>query len=94
MNGTIWKYILRIENTQSVQMPKHAVLLSVGMQADKLCLWALVHPGGKQEHREIYIAGTGHPAHARTMERYNFIGTAIDEGLGLVWHVFDGGPIQ
>lgn len=83
---TIYKYPLAIMGEQSVQMPEYAAILRVGMQAGQLCLWAEVNTDKPIEKRTIEIFGTGHEM---TKTHKDYIGTAIDDQNGLVWHVFE-----
>ena len=80
---TIWKYELRITDTQVVEMPDGAEVLHVGCQAGKICLWALVDPEAALIPYEFQIVGTGHPYEVGTG---GHIGTAVIDPF--VWHVF------
>ena len=82
---TIWKFPLEVEDVQHVFMPAGAEILTVQVQSGLCVMWAICDPGAHQVRRLIRIAGTGHPA-----PEGKYIGTCQD-GLGLVWHVFDGG---
>jgi hypothetical protein len=83
----IYKYELKIEDYQVLQMPKGARVLSVGNQRGKLCLWAVCDQDAPASLRAFEIFGTGNPiSEDRTIER-TFIGTAIVEPF--VWHVFE-----
>ena len=69
----IFKYPLEITGLQEIEMPKGSKILSVQMQYDKPCLWALVDDHTTfVEKREIILAGTGHPIEADNLK---FIGT-------------------
>lgn len=80
----IYDYCLPIVDQQHVYIPEGAQIISVAMQDDVLCLWAIVETVGPIEEREILIRGTGDPL---TGSEGRFIGTISDE---LVWHVFEG----
>ena len=69
-------------------MPKGAEILSVQVQADVLCLWALVDPDAKLQKRVIEILGTGNPIDVPGVT-HKFIGTVQMRGGSLVWHVFE-----
>lgn len=84
----IFKYPLEIEDVQIVTMPRAAKLLTAQVQGGICVLWALVETNNVFVSRKIRIFGTGHPADAASAETY--VATCQD-GLGLVWHVFDGG---
>ena len=83
----IWKYPLKIESKQTLEMPGTGPkLLSVQMQAGVPCLWAVVEPNSEQKSVVVIdIVGTGHILEEDDTERY-FLGT-VQQG-GLVWHVF------
>ena len=86
----IWKYTLKVTDSQGLVMPEGAELLSVGNQRGNLCLWALVPVGkgaGGEECRWVEIHGTGNPIQTETGLERRFIGTAIIEPF--VWHVFE-----
>jgi len=82
---TIWKFPLAIVNWQDVEMPMGATILSVDVQKDILCIWALVDPTRNKVNRRIRIAGTGHEIDPRGLD---YIGTAQMAGGDLIWHVF------
>ena len=82
----IFKYPLVVMDVQVVHMPAGAVILSVDVQRDVPCLWALVNPDAVTSLRRIRMYGTGHPVD--DPPGY-FIGTIQLEGGALVFHVFD-----
>lgn len=84
---TIWKFPLRVADTQQVSVPRGAQILSAQVQHGALCLWALVEPDEPREDRTIVIVGTGNQA--PIMTRLRHIGTAQMAGGSLVWHVFE-----
>jgi len=88
MNQTIWKFNLRVDDVQKIAMPKEAKILTVQIQGELPCIWALVDPRNLDTNRIIQIAGTGHDLSKRIMGDY--IGTFKYDGF-LVFHVFDGG---
>ncbi len=79
----IFKYPLEITDKQTIAMPANAELLSVQVQNQQLCLWALVDTMLPERETEIAIYGTGNPIPDNT-------GWHIDtcQLNGLVWHVF------
>jgi hypothetical protein len=88
MNKTIWKYELKIDDLQNVIMPIGAEILSVQMQNETPCLWALVNPDEKDtDTRYIETFGTGHPVAYDMGSTREFIGTY--QTRGLVFHVFE-----
>lgn len=80
---TIFKYELKITDEQRIDIPEGAKILSVQMQRDTPCLWAMVNTKNKLERRKIAIIGTGNPCWCPD---WDFIGT-IQERV-FVWHVF------
>lgn len=80
----IYKYPIEIADTQYVEMPLGAQILSAQMQGGQLCLWAKVEPDEKKMlKRKILVFGTGHPM---PMAHGAFVDT-VQMG-SLVWHVF------
>lgn len=86
---TVWKFQLRVEDRQIVEMPRGARILSVQSQ-DGLtpCMWALVNPKAPLEARAFAIFGTGHLV-SNEFTADKFIGTVQTMGGSLVWHVFE-----
>jgi len=82
----IFKYKLMITGLQTVVMPKDAEILSVQVQYNDICIWALVDPKNELIERGFNIFGTGHEI-PETVGKY--IGTfQIDDGR-LVFHLFE-----
>ena len=86
---TIWKYEFRVGDEQEVWLPKGAKILTVGVQAERPVLWALVDPKEPDEAVRIQMRGTGHPADG--LEKARHLGTIFMHGGRLVFHVFEGG---
>lgn len=82
---TIWKFPLYLADVQTIEMPAGAKILSVQVQRDNLCLWALVDPDAAKEGTTILIYGTGHKITAANPEH---IGTFQLSDGALVFHVF------
>lgn len=84
---TIWKYPLELRQFQAIIVPYAADLLSVQVQRNVVCLWAMVDSDQpKKETRAIWIFGTGHEIQMPTVTQ--FLGTVQMESGGLIWHVF------
>lgn len=79
---TIYKYPLQM--LTELDLPVGAQILSVHVQNDTTCLWALVTPGAATEKRIFAIYGTGHEV--SDMPK-TFIGT-LHYG-SFVFHVFE-----
>lgn len=83
--GLIYKYPLRLTDTQNVVMPRGARILTVQMQNAVPTLWAEVDPTdsvGEQRHITIIGTGNGH-----TSPHSLYLGTVQDGPF--VWHVFE-----
>ena len=87
MKRVIWKYALRL-GTNVIEMPVKAELLTVQMQRDTICLWALVNPDIAMEQRLIEVVGTGNPIPEPYAVRRYIGSVQLDE---FVWHVFERG---
>lgn len=100
---TIWKFPLDAADSQTIQMPEGAKILTVQVQdqAPSLWqdrtpfLWALIDDANPLEARKIFIATTGNSAEHVGNVKMNtpaaYIGTFQRAGLGgfvLVFHVF------
>lgn len=87
---TIWKYPLRITDTQKILLPVNAKILSVGVQDDEqVCMWAVVEPNVlNKKERIIRMYGTGHQVDLGPTEAL-FIGTVQLFKTSLVYHVFE-----
>lgn len=84
----IYKYQLELADTQLVEMPANAKILSVQIQRTEICLWAMVNPSDGKISRRIFMAATGHEIRHETAFAPH-IGTAQQGDF--VWHFFDGG---
>ena len=83
----VYKYELEITDEQTIRLPFNAELLTVQMQGDKCCLWALVDPRNELNERTICIYGTGQPIPNEI--RLKYISTFQIPHLGLVFHAFE-----
>ena len=89
MKKQIWKYELKIKDTQSIEMPKGSEILTVQTQQGIPCLWALVDPESESEIRTIELFGTGHPIYYDMGISRNYIGTFQMEEGRIVFHAFE-----
>jgi hypothetical protein len=88
--NTIYKYALRQEELQMIQMPAGARVLTVQVQNNVPCLWAIVDPEEKKMvQRGFAIYGTGYPM--RIVEVVQYVGTFQLCDGSLVFHVFTDG---
>ncbi len=80
----IFKYPLRIDAQQELDLPVGARVLTVQLQDGKPCLWALVDEDAEVETITIEMIGTGHPVY----DPGKYLGTVQMEQGKLVLHVF------
>ncbi len=83
----VYKYPVSSINPCICQMPYNAEILSVHVQYNNPCIWALVDPYEELVDREIYVYGTGHdvPDHVINMQ---YVGTFLLSDGNLVFHVW------
>jgi hypothetical protein len=84
----IWKYNLRITDTQSICLPENARILSAQMQNNELYIWVLHDKDYSSEVRHFAIYGTGHDI----PENPGFPIASVQQVFGggsLVWHLFE-----
>lgn len=91
MNNVVYKFQLKIEDSQNLILPIGAKILSVGttdQDSTDIFMWVAVasQPTG-YETRRIRMVGTGQ---GYDMANLSFIGTVIMAGGRFVWHVFEG----
>lgn len=82
----IHKFPLKVTDYQKIQLNKEAELLSVQVQKNIPCLWALVEPNNPTTEITIRIIGTGHPIEED--EKLSFINTIQLLDGTLIFHVF------
>ena len=87
---TVYKYVLPVEDEVRISMPAFAEVLSVGVQNNAVCVWALVDPSVPSLHKTFRITGTGHPI--EDPDKWSFVGTVQLYGESLVFHVFQLDP--
>ena len=86
----IWKYVLPINDKVAILMPRGARILSVQMQGEILCLWALCDPAEPlQNDRYFRVAGTNHPIDDNDDLFYLDSVQMRASEVRLVWHVFE-----
>ena len=82
---TIWKYDLKITDTQVVPIPCAHKFLAAQSQGTNLVAWYLVNPKNPKVNVQFSVVGTGHPI---TKDPGTYMGTAQQYDGRLVWHVF------
>ena len=83
----VWKYQLEVIPQQTIEMPFGAKILTVQVQQETPCIWALVDPALYTIRREIRIVGTGHELGFTSLAKY--LGSFQQLNGSLVWHVFE-----
>lgn len=84
---TVYKYEIPIADEFGLVLPCGAQVLSVQVQRDQPCIWALVDPQEHKKRRRLFrFAGTGHPISASNLL---FIGTFQMDNGALVFHLFE-----
>lgn len=86
MMKTIWKFKLRIEDVQEVEIPADHVILRVKEQYGEPVLYALVDPTSSLTRIEILCAGTGHERD--DLDGKEYLGTTMHLDGSLVLHWF------
>lgn len=81
---TIWKYTIGTGRT--IQVPTGSTVLCAKEQHGELCLWFEVETSAALQPRTFEVFGTGHPMPEAVRE---YIGTAMFDGGGLVFHVYE-----
>ncbi len=83
---TIWKYILKPQSVQIVEMPEGSRILCAHSQCDEICIWVNVWPENTMQTRTIEVIATGE----QFMEApRDYIGTVKLENDRLIFHVFE-----
>lgn len=81
---TVWKYEISM-GLNKIEMPEGAAILTVQMQREKPCLWALVDSSKEKETRQFCIYGTGH----KIANDVIYVNTFQVENGTYVFHVFE-----
>lgn len=88
VNKTIWKFELESIDFQKIEMPIDSEILTIQIQKETLCLWAVVNPEAEKETRRFQVIGTGHQIIVEGNIR-NYIGTYQLYHGDLIFHVFE-----
>ena len=84
---TIWKFRLDMMDEQTINVPIGSTFLSVQVQRDVPCVWALVDDNAPSVPTTVRIYGTGHPIKF-DVTGLEYIGTFQLSGGALVFHLF------
>lgn len=88
---TIYKYVLDIDDEQTLTIPAGGTILHIESVNDSVCMWVRVNDSSPLVPRRFAILGTGHTIPKDVLLKGKFIGTAVTVNGRLVWHVFDLG---
>lgn len=86
---TIYKYPIKIEDEQVIQVPVGATILSVQVQKEQPCVWIAVDTAQSVHARRLYLVGTGQPC--QHVNGCKYVGTFQIQNGNLVFHLFDFG---
>jgi hypothetical protein len=90
MKYEIWKFPFVVADSFDVKMPERARILSVQLQGDTPCMWALVDPEAETETRHFKVYGTGQTVEIPWGTNCQYLGT-WQQG-GFVGHLFGEVP--
>jgi hypothetical protein len=86
---TIYKYQLKeLFRENRVKMPENAQILSIQMQEQYPCIWALVETDNPEIERVIEVIGTGNSIKDLELQERTFIAT-VQLSSQLVFHFFE-----
>lgn len=89
MAKSIWKFNLKADNKQVIEMPLGTVIMSVIDQDDVIVVYGLVNTEEtRKQYNEFLICGTGHDL-PRDIGDYNFVGTVPKYNSTLIAHIFE-----
>lgn len=86
----IFKYALKIQDEQTLELPVGSQILSVAEQRGKMVVYALVAVTDENMSKmkvKILIKGTGHVI-SENISEFKFLGTVKLMGGDLMFHVF------
>jgi hypothetical protein len=87
MSEKIYKYHIKPEAVQVIEMPIGAKILDVQWCRNRPVLWACIDPESPMAKYKFYCVGTGWdmPKHSSSIE---YVGTYQVPREGLVFHIF------
>jgi len=87
MNYAVYKYEILPGEHIDIDLPQGAEILTVQIQGDQPCIWAMIDTRAPIQRRRFRLAGTGHPI--SDPDALTYIGTfQLYEGA-LVYHLFE-----
>jgi hypothetical protein len=87
----IYKYMLKAETTQLLELPAGAYILSVAEQHERIVIYAQVKPDVVEtDYHMVWVFGTGHDIDHKVFanRRAEFLGTVKMQGGALMFHVY------
>lgn len=85
---SVWKFVLESQETQMLEVPLGAKILSTETQADNIVIYALVNTEQtEKEYKDVRVYGTGVEI-PDVITEYNFLGTAKLYNGSMMFHVF------
>lgn len=87
---TIYKYPLKFQQEQTIEIPSEYELLTVQLQDNTPCLWAMVDTKEPLISAKVFCIGTGHPIDDE-IYGFKYISTIQTTGIAgepLVFHYF------
>ena len=87
MTQQVWKFPLRVEDEQIIEVPVGAEPLKAEMQNGELCLWMLVQPSSNKVSKKVHVHGTGHYV-SNSVTSSDYVDSFMMHGGALVFHVF------
>lgn len=82
----IYKYTLKVETCQGIEMPLDAQILTVQGQNDNAVMWCLCEKGSGNVTRKFSVITTGSTFNANNCK---YIATFQTDGGSFVGHVFE-----
>lgn len=82
---TIYKYVLKLEDEQTIRMPNGAQILYVAIQHASVTMWVRIDTDNEPRNYRIFCRGTGHPFSG---DEGRHIGTVFIHDGALVFHYF------
>lgn len=86
---TIYKQELPIEDVQVVEMPKDAIILHIGVQRGRPCMWYECDTDAPRTTMTIMCYGTGHPMPDKDEADLNYLGTVLLHDDRAVFHFYE-----
>lgn len=86
---TIWKYTLKSQEYQLIEMPHSARVISAEEQFGEIVVYAVIELPNTSIpwNREFVVLGTGHETE-HDLNEYHFLNTVKLENGALMFHVF------